>query len=48
VTDREIKKRLHAKIDLLGLGTEQDRFAKWVANCLALEVAKIIREEAKR
>lgn len=46
--DAEIKKRLHAKVELLGLGFQQDRFAKWVATALALEVAKIIKEEAAK
>jgi len=46
MTDTEIRKRLYTKIDLLGLGHEQDRFARWVANALALEVAKMLKEVA--
>jgi hypothetical protein len=46
--DTEILSRLYTKVDLLGLGNEQARFAKWVAAALAIEVAKIIKEEAKK
>lgn len=48
VKDAEILSRLYTKVDLLGLGNEQARFARWVAASLALEVAKIIKEAAKK
>jgi hypothetical protein len=46
--DREIIARLEAKVDLLNLGNEQAKFARWVARALALEVAKILKDEAAK
>lgn len=46
--DAEILSRLYTKVDLLGLGNEQARFAKWVAAALVIEVSKIIKEAAKK
>lgn len=48
MTDREILKRLTVKVDLLGLGNEQARFARWIAKALALEVAKMLKEESSK
>ena len=47
IQDSEIRARLHAAIDRVGLETVRERMARYVVGLLVPEVKKLLKEEER-